>query len=128
MSLLHVRQETLDRLRPHEVVWDPYYHQRGDRPFHEVAFSIGCLKCMDIVEPYQPDRVLRQFGYEMGRDTVQQKYTKKNKSKGKSYHRDNGMQDFVNMISGEEQDAGKEDEELVNEPEEAPPSLEDGSR
>ncbi|XXG53165.1 hypothetical protein AAC387_Pa03g1309 [Persea americana] len=29
------------------------------------------------------------------------------------------------MISGEEQDARKEDEELVNDPEEAPPSLED---
>ncbi|KAJ8620127.1 hypothetical protein MRB53_028656 [Persea americana] len=38
------------------------------------------------------------------------------------------LSDFVNMISGEEQDVGKEDEELVNEPEEAPPSLEDGSR
>lgn len=68
------------------------------------------------------------IGYEMGRDTVQQKQTKNNKSKGKSYHHENGMQDSVNMISGEEQDAGKEDEELVNDPEEAPPSLEDGGQ
>ncbi|RWR97187.1 hypothetical protein CKAN_02660400 [Cinnamomum micranthum f. kanehirae] len=65
------------------------------------------------------------IGYEMGRDTVQQKQAKKNKSKGKPYHH-NGMQDSVNMISGEEQDAGKEYEELVNDPEEAPPLLEDG--
>ncbi|KAJ8649360.1 hypothetical protein MRB53_002383 [Persea americana] len=63
-----------------------------------------------------------------GRDTVQQKQTKRNKSKGKSYHHENGMQDSVNMISGEEQDAGKEDEELVNDPEEAPPSLEHGAQ
>ncbi|RWR73217.1 serine/threonine-protein phosphatase 7 long form isoform X1 [Cinnamomum micranthum f. kanehirae] len=61
-SFLHVRQEILYRLRPQEVVWDSYYHHRGDRPFHEVKFYTGCLKCIDVVEPYHPDRVLRQFG------------------------------------------------------------------
>ena len=45
-----------------QVVWDKYYHHSGDRPFHEVAFYTNCLKCIDIVDPYHPDRVLRQFG------------------------------------------------------------------
>ena len=31
------------------------------------------------------------IGYDMGRDTVQQKQTKKNKSKGKSNHHENRM-------------------------------------
>lgn len=45
-----------------QVVWDPYREHRVDHPFSQVAFYTGCLKCMDIVEPYHPDRVLRQFG------------------------------------------------------------------
>ena len=45
-----------------QVVWDPYWEHRADHPFNEVAFYTGCLKCMDIVEPYHPDQVLRQFG------------------------------------------------------------------
>ena len=44
-----------------QVRWDPYRQYRGDHPFHEVAFYTGCLKCMDIVEPCHPNRVLGQF-------------------------------------------------------------------
>ena len=45
-----------------QVIWDPHRHLRDDRPFLEIAFFSGCLKCMDVVEPYHPERVLRQFG------------------------------------------------------------------
>ena len=45
-----------------QVVWDPHRHIREDRPFLDIAFYSGCLNCMDVVEPYHPERVLRQFG------------------------------------------------------------------
>ncbi|KAH6818021.1 hypothetical protein C2S51_001624 [Perilla frutescens var. frutescens] len=50
----------LDTLRPEDVVWDPYVRlgDGGDRP--EVTFYEGCITACDIVEPYLPDRVLRQ--------------------------------------------------------------------
>ncbi|KAL7243211.1 hypothetical protein ACSBR1_015595 [Camellia fascicularis] len=44
------------------VIWDPYHDKRIKHPFSDVAYYSGCLKCMHIVEPYHPDRVLRQFG------------------------------------------------------------------
>ena len=44
-----------------QVTWDPYNRIRHHHPFHEVAFYSGCIKCMDVVESYHPDRVLRQF-------------------------------------------------------------------
>ncbi|KAH6824221.1 hypothetical protein C2S53_001248 [Perilla frutescens var. hirtella] len=52
----------LDTLRAEDVVWDPYVKLRdgGERP--EVTFYEGCITACDIVEPYLPDRVLRQFG------------------------------------------------------------------
>ncbi|XP_028051734.1 protein MAIN-LIKE 1-like [Camellia sinensis] len=55
-------QEELDRLEAHEVIWDPYISKRDNHPFAEVAYYTGLLKCIDIVEPYHPDRFLRQFG------------------------------------------------------------------
>ncbi|KAH6807024.1 hypothetical protein C2S51_028132 [Perilla frutescens var. frutescens] len=52
----------LDILRAEDVVWDPYVRLRdgGERP--KVTFYEGCITACDIVEPYLPDRVLRQFG------------------------------------------------------------------
>ena len=43
-------------------MWDPYSRCRDHHPCHEITYYTGCIKCMDIVEPYHPDRVLRQFG------------------------------------------------------------------
>ncbi|KAH6785794.1 hypothetical protein C2S51_038249 [Perilla frutescens var. frutescens] len=50
----------LDTLRADDV--NPYVRLRdgGERP--EVTFYEGCITACDIVEPYLPDRVLRQFG------------------------------------------------------------------
>ncbi|RWR73218.1 serine/threonine-protein phosphatase 7 long form [Cinnamomum micranthum f. kanehirae] len=62
MSNLQSLREALDDLGAHEVVWDPYLKHMADHPFHEVAYYTGCLKCMDIVGPYHPDWVHRQFG------------------------------------------------------------------
>ncbi|KAI8572219.1 hypothetical protein RHMOL_Rhmol01G0181200 [Rhododendron molle] len=43
-----------------QVVFDPY---RVFRPVvADIVFYIGCICCMTVVEPYLPDRVLRQFG------------------------------------------------------------------
>ncbi|KAH6772489.1 hypothetical protein C2S51_010893 [Perilla frutescens var. frutescens] len=44
------------------VVWDPYVRLQdgGERP--KMTFYEGCITACDIVEPYLPDRVLRQFG------------------------------------------------------------------
>ncbi|KAL7227114.1 hypothetical protein ACSBR1_022059 [Camellia fascicularis] len=44
------------------VIRDPYHDKRIEHPFSDVAYYNGCLKCMHIVEPYHPDRILRQFG------------------------------------------------------------------
>ncbi|KAK9115075.1 hypothetical protein Syun_021872 [Stephania yunnanensis] len=30
---------------------------------HAMAFYSGTLKYMDVVEPYHPERILRQFGH-----------------------------------------------------------------
>ncbi|KAL7237078.1 hypothetical protein ACSBR1_020199 [Camellia fascicularis] len=61
-SILQRLREDLDRLEAHDVIWDPYHDNRIEHPFFDVAYYSGCLKCMHIVEPYHPDRVLRQFG------------------------------------------------------------------
>ncbi|KAL7246747.1 hypothetical protein ACSBR2_001790 [Camellia fascicularis] len=61
-SILQRLREDLDRLEVHDVIWDPYHDKRIEHPFFDVAYYSGCLKCMHIVEPYHPDRVLRQFG------------------------------------------------------------------
>ncbi|KAL7242873.1 hypothetical protein ACSBR1_015304 [Camellia fascicularis] len=61
-SILQRLREDLDRLEAHDVIWDPYHDKRIEHPFSDVVYYSGCLKCMHIVEPYHPDRVLRQFG------------------------------------------------------------------
>ncbi|XP_028101718.1 protein MAIN-LIKE 1-like [Camellia sinensis] len=63
MSILQRLRENLDRLEAHDVIWDPYHDKRIKYSFFDVAYYSGCLKCMHIIEPYHPDRVLRQFGW-----------------------------------------------------------------
>ncbi|KAL7206121.1 hypothetical protein ACSBR2_018932 [Camellia fascicularis] len=58
-SILQRLQEDLTRLEAHDVIWDPYDNKHIEHPFSDVAYYSGCLKCMYIVEPYHPDRVLR---------------------------------------------------------------------
>ncbi|OVA07425.1 Aminotransferase-like [Macleaya cordata] len=56
-------RERLDDLSPDDVIWDPYKSQRELRfPLHELAFYSGFLRCHNVIEPYHPDRVMRQFG------------------------------------------------------------------
>ncbi|XP_028077085.1 protein MAIN-LIKE 1-like [Camellia sinensis] len=52
----------LDSLVVTDVIWDPYHSCRDRHPCNPVTFYHGCLKCLDVVEPYHPNRVLRQFG------------------------------------------------------------------
>ncbi|KAK9112051.1 hypothetical protein Scep_019570 [Stephania cephalantha] len=56
-------RRTLDGLRPSEVTWDPYVNHRENGVVHAMAFYSGTLKYMDVVEPYHPERILRQFGH-----------------------------------------------------------------
>ncbi|KAH7858050.1 hypothetical protein Vadar_019523 [Vaccinium darrowii] len=59
VSVSHYRR-MLDDLRADQVIFDPYKDRRGDvRP---IAFYTGPIRGMSVVEPYLPDRVLRQFG------------------------------------------------------------------
>ncbi|KAG5530723.1 hypothetical protein RHGRI_020484 [Rhododendron griersonianum] len=50
----------LDDLRPSQVIFDPYTGCR--RVVADVVFYTGCIRAMAVLEPYLPDRVLRQFG------------------------------------------------------------------
>ncbi|XP_028108651.1 protein MAIN-LIKE 1-like [Camellia sinensis] len=52
----------LDSLVATDVIWDPYHSCRDRHPCNPVTFYHGCLKCLDVVEPYHLNRVLRQFG------------------------------------------------------------------
>ena len=61
-SLQSVR-ERLDRLQISDVCWEPYGDHRAEHPFPDIAWYSGCIKCGQVVEPYHPKRVLRQFGY-----------------------------------------------------------------
>ncbi|KAF7143288.1 hypothetical protein RHSIM_Rhsim05G0108800 [Rhododendron simsii] len=42
------------------VVFDPYRNRR--QVVADVVFYTGCIRAMSVLEPYLPDRVLRQFG------------------------------------------------------------------
>ncbi|KAM7490663.1 hypothetical protein LguiA_033584 [Lonicera macranthoides] len=52
-------RERLDDLTEIE---DPYKDNRDVHPLHEVSFYTGLIISFDVVEPYYPERVLRQFG------------------------------------------------------------------
>ncbi|XP_026383053.1 uncharacterized protein LOC113278435 isoform X1 [Papaver somniferum] len=54
-------REKLDDLTEEKVTWDPYKSIR-DGSIHQVAHYTGPLKCFDVVEWHNPNRVLRQFG------------------------------------------------------------------
>ncbi|KAK9083423.1 hypothetical protein Scep_029894 [Stephania cephalantha] len=56
-------RRTLNRLRPSEVTWDPYVNLRENGVVQAMAFYSGKIKYMDVVEPYHPERILRQFGH-----------------------------------------------------------------
>lgn len=45
-----------------QVIFDPYISARVYHPFHHIAWYTGCILCLNVVEPYHPNRVLRQFG------------------------------------------------------------------
>ncbi|CAL5354704.1 unnamed protein product [Camellia sinensis] len=47
---------------PAQVIRDPYQSCKDRHPCNSVTFYHECLKCLDVVDPYHPDRVLRQFG------------------------------------------------------------------
>ncbi|XP_012853785.1 PREDICTED: uncharacterized protein LOC105973309 [Erythranthe guttata] len=51
----------LDSMRPSDVNWTPF----GLKVASEVGKTVhhGTIRWMDTVEPYMPDRVLRQFGF-----------------------------------------------------------------
>ncbi|KAK9088917.1 hypothetical protein Scep_027999 [Stephania cephalantha] len=56
-------RRTLDRLHPSEVTWDLYVNFRENGVVQAMAFYSGTIKYMDVVEPYHPERILRQFGH-----------------------------------------------------------------
>ncbi|KAL3653327.1 hypothetical protein CASFOL_003008 [Castilleja foliolosa] len=61
---LQAHRETLDLMSADQVIWCPYGQDvRAHYPFSEVSFYSGYLSAHDVVEPYYPERVLRQFGY-----------------------------------------------------------------
>ena len=45
-----------------QVIWDPHSSFRT-APRQEVTFFVGCLAAADVIEPYMPDRALRQVGH-----------------------------------------------------------------
>lgn len=62
-DLLIAYREWLDNLSVDDICWLPY---RAPLPFERgdiVVLSYkGLIRCMDMLEPYHPDRVARQFG------------------------------------------------------------------
>ena len=62
-DLLMTYREWLDSLRADEVCWMPY---KKTIQFEGACLMItayrGLTRCMDMLEPYHPERVLRQFG------------------------------------------------------------------
>ncbi|KAM0958032.1 hypothetical protein ACFX13_023777 [Malus domestica] len=59
---LQKMRKKLDSLTANQVTWEPYTSRKQAQPFHEITYFTGMLKCFDVVEPYCPERVLRQFG------------------------------------------------------------------
>ncbi|XP_028076524.1 protein MAIN-LIKE 2-like [Camellia sinensis] len=59
VSHLYALREELNRLAFDKVTWDPYRDCRQHHPCHEITFYSCCLKCLNVVEPYHPERVLR---------------------------------------------------------------------
>ncbi|XP_058216531.1 protein MAINTENANCE OF MERISTEMS-like [Rhododendron vialii] len=53
-------REMLDDVQASQMVFNPYRERR--QVVADIALYTGCICCMIVVEPYLPDRVLRQFG------------------------------------------------------------------
>ncbi|KAK9756336.1 hypothetical protein RND81_01G090100 [Saponaria officinalis] len=58
--LMHYRR-MLDGLTPESVTWLPYGPNVHIE--HPRTIYIGCIRFLDLVEPYQPNRCLHQFAY-----------------------------------------------------------------
>jgi hypothetical protein len=54
-------RQRLDALEAYDVCWLPY----GPSPQDKCPLTLyyGLIRYLDVVEPYAPDRILRQFGY-----------------------------------------------------------------
>ncbi|KAL8456215.1 hypothetical protein ACS0TY_034437 [Phlomoides rotata] len=62
MSNVRALRERIDSMTPDEMIWSPYTPSvRETYPFDPVTLFHGCISAGDIVEPYLPERVLRQF-------------------------------------------------------------------
>ncbi|KAF6136892.1 hypothetical protein GIB67_018931, partial [Kingdonia uniflora] len=60
-------REALDNYKLEDVVWDPYRDKRDfAHAFKEVTFFYGALVSPDHVQPYYPNRVMRQLNREQG--------------------------------------------------------------
>ena len=46
-----------------QVVFDSYIERRSWRQIQPITFYTGCICGGELVEPYHPDRILRQIGY-----------------------------------------------------------------
>ncbi|KAF6162435.1 hypothetical protein GIB67_017323 [Kingdonia uniflora] len=65
-ALLKFR-EALDNYKLEDVVWDSYRDKRDfAHAFKEVIFFYGVLASPDHVQPYYPNRVVRQFNRQQG--------------------------------------------------------------
>ncbi|KAL5185289.1 Protein MAINTENANCE OF MERISTEMS [Glycine soja] len=56
-------RERLDRLRIPDVCWIPYGEHRSVQDFHVRSCYSGLLRWGPVAVYYQPERVVRQFGY-----------------------------------------------------------------
>ncbi|KAL3652583.1 hypothetical protein CASFOL_002264 [Castilleja foliolosa] len=64
LCILQSYREMLDLMTADQVIWCPYDTDiRAHFPLSSVTYYHGCISAHDVVEPYNPDRVLRQFGY-----------------------------------------------------------------
>ncbi|KAK9160331.1 hypothetical protein Syun_006672 [Stephania yunnanensis] len=50
-------------MRSVAVTWDPYVNYMDNGVVDAMTFYSGTLKYMDVVEPYHPERILRQFDH-----------------------------------------------------------------
>ncbi|XP_045822299.1 protein MAIN-LIKE 1-like [Trifolium pratense] len=55
-------RSALDRMLTFDIHWNPYDNHRVTRPFEEISFYSGWIRCGPMIVRYLPERVLRQFG------------------------------------------------------------------
>ncbi|CAJ2639984.1 unnamed protein product [Trifolium pratense] len=54
-------RSALDRMLTFDIHWNPYDNHRVTRPFEEISFYSGWIRCGPMIVRYLPERVLRQF-------------------------------------------------------------------